>query len=159
MAPPPGAAPIRRWPRRVFYYAGCFALIAAGGLIGLIGLLKVQGAEYPLNVEMRQGCLADPSLVPPGASCPHEAEAVLHYPQGRTEVIRGTPQQVERRVARATDRVVAAERWRGLGYLLVATLLVGGGIAAIGWGLVRSGPRRFRQVNQSGGDGAGSPAG
>jgi hypothetical protein len=122
-------------------------------------LLKVQGVVIPLNAEMREGCLADPSLVPPRASCPREAEAILRYPDGRTQVIRGTPQQVQRRVARATDRVVAAERWRGLGYLLAATLLVETGIAVIAWQLVRRRHWRSRRVVRPGGEPTSSPAG
>jgi hypothetical protein len=84
-------------------------------VLGLIGLIKVQGGIIPLNIETREGCLADPSLVPPRASCPHQAEAILRYPNGRTEVIRGTPQQIQQRVTRATEPLIAAERWRGLG--------------------------------------------
>jgi hypothetical protein len=128
--------------QRVFCQAGCVALIAIGAVFGFIGLLKIQAVEYPLNIEMRAGCLADPSLRSPGAPCPHEAEAILHYPDGRSELVRGAPQQVERRVTQATQKVIAAERWRGVGYLLVTTLLVGSGIAAIAWRWARR--RRWR---------------
>jgi hypothetical protein len=55
-------------------------------------------------------------------------------------------------------KVVAAERWRGLGYLLVAALLVGSGIAAISWKVVRRRPRGARRVDQPG-DATSSPAG
>jgi hypothetical protein len=153
------AAPTSGWRRRVFVYAGCLALVAIGALLGLLGLIKVQGGIIPLNVELREGCLTDPSVVAPRASCPHEAEAILHYPNGRTEVIRGTPQQVERRVARATDPIIAAERWRGLGYLLVATLLVEAGIAVTAWQLVRRKRWRSRRVVRPGGEPTSSPAG
>jgi hypothetical protein len=132
--------------------------MAIGALIGLIGLIKIQGVVYPLNVELREGCLADPSVVAPRASCPHEAEAILHHADGRTEVIQGTPQEVQRRVALATDEVRAAERRRGLGDLLVATLLVGGGIAAFIRALVLRGRRRFGRLDQAGGDTTGSGA-
>lgn len=141
-----GAAPTSGWRRRVLVYAACFALIAIGALLGLLGLIKVQGGIIPLNIQTGEGCLADPSLVPPRASCPHEAEAILRYPNGRTELIRGTPRQVERRVDQATDKVIAAERWRGLGYLLVATLLVEAALAAIAWQLVQRGRWRSRRV-------------
>ncbi len=158
-APPARAAPTSRWRRRVFYYTGGLALIVIGALIGLMGLIKVQGVIIPLNIELREGCLADPSLVPPRASCPHEAEAILRYPDGRTEVIRGTPEKVQRRVAVATEPLIAAERWRGLGYLLVAMLLVESGIAAIVWQLVRRGRWRFRRFARPGGEATSSPAG
>jgi hypothetical protein len=159
VAPLAEAAPTSGWRRRVLVYAGCLALIAIGALLGLLGLIKVQGAIIPLNIQTREGCLADPSLVPPRASCPHQAEAILHYPNGRTEVIRGTPLQVERRVARATEPIIAAERWRGLGYLLVATLLVEAGIAVIAWQLVRGRRWRSRHVVPPGGEPTSSPAG
>lgn len=159
VTPPAEAASTVGWRRRVIFYISCVVLIAVGVLIGLIGVIKVKGVEYPLNVETREGCLADPSLVTPWASCPHEAEAILRHPDGRTEVIRGTPQQVKRRVAQVTDQVVAAQRWRGVGYLLVATLLVGVGVAAIAWRLVGRGPRLFRASDQPGGDATSSPAG
>jgi hypothetical protein len=162
VAPPPppaaGAAPTSRWRRRVLYSAGCLALIAIGAVLGLIGLIKVQGGIIPLNIETREGCLADPSLVPPRASCPHQAEAILRYPNGRTEVIRGTPQQVQQRVARATEPLIAAERWRGLGYLLVATLLVEAGTAAIAWQLVHRRRQRSRRLARPGGEATSSPA-
>jgi hypothetical protein len=58
----------------------------------------------------------------------------------------------------AVAKVVAAERWRGVGYLLVATLLVGSGIAAIVWEVVRRRRRRARRGDQPG-DATGSPAG
>jgi hypothetical protein len=45
-----------------------------------------------------------------------------------------------------------------VGYLLVAALLVGSGIAAIVWEAVRRRRRRTRRVNQPG-DAASSPAG
>jgi hypothetical protein len=154
-----GAAPTSGWRRRVLVYAGCLALIAIGALLGLLGLIKVHGGIIPLNIETREGCLADPSLVPPQASCPYQAEAILHYPNGRTEAIRGTPQQVERHVARATDPIITAERWRGLGYLLVATLLVEAGIAVIAWELVRRRHWRSRRVVRPGGEPTSSPAG
>ena len=155
---PAGAAPTSGW-RRVLVYVGCLALIAIGALLGLLGLIKVQGAIIPLNIQTREGCLADPSLVPPRDSCPYQAEAILHYPNGRTEVIRGTPQQVERRVARATEPIIAAERWRGLGYLLVATLLVEAGLAVIAWQLLRRRRWRSRRVVRPGGEPTSSPAG
>jgi hypothetical protein len=140
VAPPSGAAPTSRWRRRVLS-AGWAAVIAivilAGLLAGLIGLIKVQGVIFPLNVHTLEGCLADPAVVDARAPCPKEAEATLEYPDGRTVVIRGTPQEVKRRVDLATDKVIAAERWRGVGYLLAAALLVGSGIAAIVWKLVR----------------------
>ena len=145
-APPARAAPTSRWRRRVFYYTGGLALIVIGALIGLMGLIKVQGVIIPLNIELREGCLADPSLVPPRASCPHEA-------------IRGTPEKIQRRVAVATEPLIAAERWRGLGYLLVAMLLVESGIAAIVWQLVRRGRWRFRRFARPGGEATSSPAG
>ena len=154
-----GAAATSGWRRRVLVSAGCLALLAIGALLGLLGLIKVQGVVIPLNIQTREGCLADPSLVPPRASCPHQAEATLHYPNGRTEVIRGTPQQVQRRVARATDPVITAERWRGLGYLLVATLLLEAGIAVIAWQLLRRGRRRSRRMARLGGEPTSSPAG
>jgi hypothetical protein len=47
-------------------------------------------------------------------------------------------------VARETNPAVAAQRWRGVGYLLVATLLVGVAIVAIAWQLVGRGRRLFR---------------
>jgi hypothetical protein len=159
VVPPTGAAPPSGWRRRVLVYAGCLALIAIGALLGLLGLIKVQGGIIPLNIQTREGCLADPSLVPPRASCPHQAEATLHYPDGRTEVIRGTPQQVQRRVARTTDPIITAQRWRGLGYLLVATLLVEAGIAVIAWQLVRRGRWRFRRMVRPGGEPTSSPTG
>jgi hypothetical protein len=90
--------------------------------------------------------------------CPQEAEAILQYPDGRTVVIQGTPQEVQRRMDRAVDAVVVAERWRGVGYLLVATLLVGGGIAAILWKVVRRRPQRPRRLDQPGGQATSSPA-
>jgi hypothetical protein len=160
--PPRNGAPTRPTSKRgwrVLYYGGCLALIAIGALIGLVGLIKVQGVLIPLNIELREGCLADPSLVDPREPCPHQAEAILRYPDGRTEVIRGTPLKVDRRVARITDKLVAAERSRGLGYLLVATLLVEGGIAAIAWQLVRGRRQRSRRTDQPGRDHASSPAG
>jgi hypothetical protein len=160
-APPPGAAPTSRWRRRV-RSAGWVVFIAvvslAGLLTGLIGLVKVQGVSFPLNVHTVEGCLADPVVVDARAPCPKQAEAVLEYPDGRTVVITGTPQEVKRRVDLATEKVVAAERWRGLGYLGVAALLVGSGIAAIVWEVVRRRPRRTRRTGQSG-DAAGSPVG
>jgi hypothetical protein len=154
-----GAAPTSRWRRRVFYYAGCLALIVIGALIGLLGLIKVQGVIIPVNIELREGCLADPSLVDPRTPCPYEAEAILRYPNGRTEVIRGTPQQVQRRVARTTDPLITAERWRGLGYLLVAMLLVEAGIAAIAWQLLRRGRWRSGRVTRPGGEPTSSSVG
>jgi hypothetical protein len=154
-----GAAPTSGWRRRVLVYAGCLALIAIGALLGLLGLIKVQGVIIPLNVQTREGCLADPSLVPPRASCLQQAEAILRYPNGRAELIRGTPQQVQRRVARVTDKVTAAERSRGLGYLLVATLLVEAGIAVIAWQLVQRGRWRARRVARRGGEPTSSSAG
>jgi hypothetical protein len=74
-------------------------------------------------------------------------------------VAQGTPEQVQRRVAQATDPVITAERWRGLGYLLVATLLVEAGIAVIAWQLVRRRRRRCRRVVRPGGEPTSSPAG
>jgi len=50
-------------------------------------------------------------------------------------------------VDRAVDEVVAAERRRGVGYLLLAALLVGSGIAAIVWELVRRRPRHAKRLN------------
>ena len=47
---PAGAAPTSGW-RRVFVYVGCLALIVIGALLGLLGLIKLQAVEYPLNVE------------------------------------------------------------------------------------------------------------
>lgn len=133
-------------------------MILTGLLIGLIGLIKVQGESFPLNGHMLEGCLADPAVVDARAPCPKQAEAVLEYPDGRTVVIKGTPEEVKRRVDLATAKVVLAERWRGLGYLLMAALLVGGGIAVIVWKVVRRRPRRAKQLGQPG-DTAGSPAG
>jgi hypothetical protein len=158
VARPQAPAPIGSWRRRLLY-AGCLALIATGVLAGLLGSIKLQAVTFPLNVEMREGCLADPSLVDPRAPCPHEAEAVLRYPDGRTEVIRGTPKEVKRRVTRATEPVVAAERRSGLVYLVVATLLLGGGIAAIARDLRRRGPRPSRHPDRTSGDGLSSRAG
>ena len=54
-APPARAAPTSRWRRRVFYYTGGLALIVIGALIGLMGLIKVQGVIIPLNIELREG--------------------------------------------------------------------------------------------------------
>lgn len=153
-APPAGAAASGGW-RSALVYAGCLALITIGALLGLLGLIKVQGVIIPLDIQTREGCLADPSLVPPQASCPHQAEAILHYPDGHTQVIRGTPQQVHRRMDSAVEAVIAAERRRGVGYLLVAALLVGSGIGAIVWEVVQR--RRARRVGQPG-DAASSPA-
>jgi hypothetical protein len=156
-----GAAPTSDWRRRVLS-AGWVAFIAivvlTGLLTGLIGLTKVQGVILPLNVHTLEGCLADPAVVDARAPCPKEAEAVLEYPDGRTVVIRGTPQEVKRRMDLTTEKVVAAERWRGVGYLLVATLLVGSGIAAIVWNVLRRRPRRGKRVDHPG-DATGSPAG
>jgi hypothetical protein len=158
VAGPQVPAPIGSWRRRLLY-AGCLALIAVGALVGLMGSIKLQAVTFPLNIEMREGCLADPSLVDPRAPCPHEAEAILRYRDGRTEVIKGAPQEVERRVTRATEPVVAAERRSGLVYLVVATLLLGGGIAAIAQDLRRHGPRRSRHLDRTSRDGRSSPAG
>jgi hypothetical protein len=146
VASPAGAAPTSGWRRRVLVYAACLALIAIGVLLGLLGLIKVQGGIIPLNIQTREGCLADPAVVDAQAPCPKQAEAVLEYPDGRTVVIRGAPQEVKRRVDLATEKVVAAERWRGLGYLLVAALLVEAGLAAIAWQLVQRGRWRSRRV-------------
>jgi hypothetical protein len=160
-APPPRAAPTSTWRRRVLAagWVVVVAIVALTGLLaGLVGAIKVQAAEYPLNVELREGCLADPALAEPQAPCPKQAEAILRYPDGRTEVIRGTPQQVQRRVDLAVEEVVAAERRRGVGYLLVAALLVASGIAAVVWKVVRRRPRRARPMDQAG-DATGSPAG
>ncbi len=161
VAPPPGAAATSNWRRRVLS-TGWVAFIAiavlTGLLTGLIGLLKVQGAIFPLNIHTLESCLADPAVVDARAPCPQQAEAVLEYPDGRTVVIRGAPQEVKRRVQLATQKVVAAERWRGLGYLLVATLLLGSAIAAIVWRVVRHRPGRARRVDQPG-DATSSPAG
>jgi hypothetical protein len=160
-APPPGAAPTSKWRRRVLF-AGWVAFIAiivlTGLLTGLVGSIKVQGVIIPLNIELREGCLRDPSLVDPQLPCPKQAEAILRYPDGQTVVIRGTPQEVRRRMDPAVEQVVAAERRRGVGYLLVAALLVGSGIGAIVWEAVRRRRRRSRRVDQPG-DAAGSPAG
>ncbi len=134
-------------------------VILAGLLTGLVGLIKVQGGIFPLNREIREGCLADPSLVDPQLPCPKEAEAILRYPDGRTVVIGGSPQEVQRRMDRAVDEVMAAERRRGVGYLLVAALLVGSGMAAIVWKVVRRRRRRASRVDQLGSRGANSPAG
>jgi hypothetical protein len=133
-------------------------VVLTGLLTGLVGLIKVQGGIIPLNVHTLEGCLADPAVVDARAPCPQEAEAVLEYPDGRTVVIRGAPQEVKRRVDPAVAKVVAAERWRGVGYLLVAALLVGSGIAAIVWEVVRRRRRRARRGDQPG-DATGSPAG
>jgi hypothetical protein len=46
-----------------------------------------------------------------------------------------------------------------VGYPLVATLLVGVGVAAIAWQLVGRGPRLFRAWDQPGRDATSSPAG
>jgi hypothetical protein len=158
---PPGAAPSSRWRRRAHdagWVAGIAIVILTGLVIGLIGSIKVQGVEYPLNIELREGCLADPALVDPQLPCPKQAEAILRYPDGRTEVIRGTPQQVQRRMDPVVKKVVAAERRRGVGYLLVAALLVGSGIAAIVWEVVRRRPRHTRRMKHPG-DATSSPAG
>jgi hypothetical protein len=161
VAPPPEAAPTTRWRRRALD-AGWVAVIAVvivtGLLTGFIGSIKVQGVIIPLNIELREGCLRDPALVDPQLPCPKQTEAILRYPDGRTVVIKGTPQQVQRRMDPAVAKVVAAERRRGVGYLLVAALLVGSGIAAIVWEVVRRRRRRTRHVNQPG-DAASSPAG
>jgi hypothetical protein len=160
-APGPSAPSTSNWRRRALT-GGWIAIIAivilTGLLTGLIGVIKVQGVIIPLNIELREGCLRDPSLVDPQTPCPKQAEAILRYPNGRTVVIRGTPQQVQRRMDPAVAKVVAAERRRGVGYLLVAALLVGSGIAAIVWEAVRRRRRRTRRVNQPG-DAASSPAG
>jgi hypothetical protein len=114
----PGAAPTSRWRRRVLFagWVAFIAIVVLTGLItGLIGLIKVQGVIIPLNIHTLEGCLADPSVVDARAPCPQEAEAVLEYPDGHTVVIRGTPQEVKRRVDLATDMVIAAERRRGVG--------------------------------------------
>ena len=58
----------------------------------------------------------------------------------------------------AVEKVVAAERRRGVGYLLAAALLVGSGIAAIVWKMVRRRPRRTRPMDQPG-NATSSPAG
>jgi hypothetical protein len=161
VAPPPGATSTSKLRRRALD-AGWIAFIAivilTGLLTGLVGLIKVQGEIIPLNIETREGCLRDPALVDPQLPCPMEAEAILRYPDGRTVVIRGTPQEVDQRMDPAVAKVVAAERWRGLGYLLVAALLVGSGIAAISWKVVRRRPRGARRVDQPG-DATSSPAG
>jgi hypothetical protein len=160
-APPPGAASTSSWRRRarsVGWVAVVAIVVLTGLLIGLVGLIKVQGAQYPLNIELREGCLADPALGAPQTPCPKQAEATLRYPGGRTEVIRGTPQEVQRRMDLAVEEVVAAERRRGVAYLLVAALLVGSGIAAVVWRMVRRRPRRARPMDQPG-DASRSPAG
>ena len=160
-ASPPAAAATSNWRRRVLG-AGWVAFIAivvvTGLLSGLIGVIKVQGVIFPLNVHTREGCLADPAVVDARAPCPQQAEAVLEYPGGRTVVIRGAPQEVKRRVDLATEKVVAAQRWPGVGYLLVAVLLVGSGIAAIVWGVVRRRRWHARRVDRPG-DATSSPAG
>jgi hypothetical protein len=105
--------------RRRALDAGWIAFIAivilTGLLTGLVGLIKVQGEIIPLNIETREGCLRDPALVDPQLPCPMEAEAILRYPDGRTVVIRGTPQEVDQRMDPAVAKVVAAERWRAWG--------------------------------------------
>jgi hypothetical protein len=126
--------------------------ILTGLLTGLIGVIKVQAVTIPLNIELREGCLADPSLVDPQTPCPKQAQATLRYHDGHTVLIRGTPQQVQRRMDRAVDEVAAAERWRGVGYLLVAALLIGSGIAAIVFDLVRRRPWRTRRIGQQRGE-------
>jgi hypothetical protein len=85
-------------------------VILTGLLTGFIGSIKVQGVIIPLNIELREGCLRDPALVDPQLPCPKQAEAILRYPDGRTVVIRGTPQQVQRRMDPAVATVVAAAR-------------------------------------------------
>jgi hypothetical protein len=55
---------------------------------------------------------------------------------------------------RAVDEVVAAERWRGVGYLLV-----GSGIAAIVWEVVRRRRWRARRFDHPGGDATRAPVG
>jgi hypothetical protein len=155
--PPAGAAPTGGWRRRVRYTGGV-VLIGVGGLLGLLGLIKVQGVVIPLNIQLREGCLADPARVDPQRPCPKQAEAILRYPNGRTQVIGGTPQQVQRRMDPAVKKVVAAERRRGVGYLLAAALLAGSGITAIVWEVVRRWPRRARPLDQPG-DATSSPAG
>lgn len=112
----------------------------------------------PLNIELREGCLADPPLADAQNPCPRQTEAILRYPDGPIVVIRGTPQEVRRRVDRAVDEVVAAEPRRGVGYLLLAAVLVGSGIAAIGWKAVRRRPRHARRLDHPG-DTTSSPAG
>ena len=159
--PPPGAASTSNWRRRVLsagWVAGVAIVVLAGLLTGLVGWIKVQGAVYPLNIELREGCLADPALGEPQTPCPKQAQAVLRYPDGRTEVIQGTPREVQRRLNLAVEKVVAAERRRGVGYLLAAALLVGSGIAAIVWKMVRRRPRRTRPMDQPG-NATSSPAG
>ena len=93
VASPAGAAPTSGWRRRVLVYAACLALIAIGVLLGLLGLIKVQGGIIPLNIQTREGCLADPAVVDAQAPCPKQAEAVLEYPDGRTVVIRELPKR------------------------------------------------------------------
>jgi hypothetical protein len=151
----PGATPTSRWRRRALntgWVAVIATVVLTGLLTGLIGVIKVQAVIIPLNIELREGCLADPSLVDPQARCPKEGEATLRYHDGHTVVIRGTPQEVQRRIDRAVDEVVVAERWRGVGYLLVAALLIGSGIAAIVFDLVRRRPWRTRLIGQPRGE-------
>jgi hypothetical protein len=158
---PPRAAPTSNWRRRVLAagWVVVAAIVALTGLLaGLVGAIKVQAAQYPLNIELREGCLADPALLEPQTPCPKQAEAILRYPGGRTEVLRGTPQEVQQRVDLAVEEAVAAERRQGVGYLLLAALLVASGIAAIVWKLVRRRPRRARRMDHPG-DASSSPAG
>jgi hypothetical protein len=60
---------------------------------------------------------------------------------------------------RAVSEVIAAERRRGVGYLIAVTLLVGSGSAAIAWAVVHGWPRRSGRPAQPGGQDTGLPAG
>jgi hypothetical protein len=68
-ASPPGAAPTSRWRRRILY-AGCLAPDRQRRPDRAHGSAQGPRVECQLNVELREGCLADPSVVAPRALCP-----------------------------------------------------------------------------------------
>lgn len=54
-------------------------------------LIKVQGDTMPLHIELREGCLADPSLADAQTPCPWRAEAILRYPTSPPSLSRALP--------------------------------------------------------------------